>query len=72
MTSGEETYALTGFRPGGVCPFGVEGFPVYVDDSLKVWDRVFPAAGNDATGVPMTYPQLLEISGGLYCDVMAD
>ncbi|TXT48824.1 MAG: YbaK/prolyl-tRNA synthetase associated protein [Spirochaetes bacterium] len=72
MTSGEETYALTGFRPGGVCPFGVEGFPVYIDDSLKVWDRVYPAAGNDATGVPMTYVQLLEISGGLSCDVSAD
>lgn len=72
MTSGDETFALTGFRPGGVCPFGAEGFPVYIDDSLKAWDAVYPAAGNDSTGVPTTHAQLLSICGGSSCDVMAE
>ena len=70
MTDADETFALTGFRPGGVCPFGVEGLQIYLDDSLKAWDRIFPAAGNNATGVPTTYTQLLAITGALACEVM--
>ncbi len=72
MTSAEETFALTGFWPGGVCPFGVGGIPVYVDESLAPWDRIYPAAGTNSTGVPMTYAQLLAVSGGSVCDVASD
>ena len=36
-----------GHAPGGVCPFGIkEGIPVYLDESLKKFDTVYPAAGN--------------------------
>lgn len=69
MTSSDETFALTGFRPGGVCPYGIEGFPIYLDDSLKAWQSIYPAAGNDATGVPTTYDQLLAMTGASTCDV---
>lgn len=69
MTSGDETFELTGFRPGGVCPFGVEGFPVYMDESLKAWDTVYPAAGTNSTGVPLTWEKLAEITNALDCDV---
>ncbi|MCE1194869.1 YbaK/EbsC family protein [bacterium] len=72
MTSAEETFALTGFWPGGVCPFGVGGIPVYVDESLAPWDMIYPAAGTNSTGVPMTYAQLLAVSGGSVCDVASD
>jgi prolyl-tRNA editing enzyme YbaK/EbsC (Cys-tRNA(Pro) deacylase) len=72
MTKAEETFALTGFWPGGVCPFGLEGMEIYVDDSLKVWDTIYPAAGNDATGVPLSYEKLLRICGGRSCDVTAE
>lgn len=69
MANAEETERATGFRPGGVCPFGVEGVEVYIDRSLEAWPRVYPAAGNDSGGVPTTYAQLLEITGGRSCDV---
>ncbi len=69
MTNAEETFALTGFRPGGVCPFGVENIPIYVDDSLSVWDMVYPAAGTNASGVPMKYATLLTLAGGKRCDL---
>jgi len=69
MTSADETFRLTGFRPGGVCPFGVEGFPVYVDESLKAWDIVYPAAGTNSTGVPLTWEKLSEITNARGCDV---
>ncbi len=72
MTSAEETFALTGFRPGGVCPFGIEGVDVFIDASLHAWEQVYPAAGNDSTGVPITPAMLASITGGLPCDVTAD
>jgi len=71
MADAEETERATGFRPGGVCPFGVEGADIYIDRSLDRWPTVYPAAGTDATGVPTTYGKLLEITGGKSCDVTA-
>ncbi|HWR11086.1 MAG TPA: YbaK/EbsC family protein [Rectinemataceae bacterium] len=69
MTSAEETFALTGFWPGGVCPFGVENIPIYIDESLSRWETIYPAAGTNSTGVPMTFAQLLSIAGGTTCGV---
>jgi len=71
MANSDETFATTGFRPGGVCPFGLEGVEIFIDESLKAWSQVYPAAGNDASGVPTSYEQLLEICGGKSCDVCA-
>ncbi len=71
MANGDETFAATGFRPGGVCPFGLEGVEIFIDESLRLWPQVYPAAGNDASGVPTSYDQLLEICGGRSCDVCA-
>jgi len=69
MATPDETLAVTGFRVGGVCPFGVEGVPLYLDASLKVWETIYPAAGTDASGVPVTYERLLEVTGARECDV---
>ena len=44
-----------GHAPGGVCPFGVnEGVAVYLDESLRKFDTVYPAAGNGHTAVKLT------------------
>ncbi|RKX74151.1 MAG: YbaK/EbsC family protein [Spirochaetes bacterium] len=69
MTSAEETRRVTGFSPGGVCPFGVDNIEIFIDQSLEEYDKIYPAAGTDATGVPMTFEQLLAITGGSVCDV---
>ena len=46
MLGAEETLALTGHPVGGVCPFGLATpLPVYLDVSLRGFDRVYPAAG---------------------------
>jgi prolyl-tRNA editing enzyme YbaK/EbsC (Cys-tRNA(Pro) deacylase) len=68
MASHEETLAVTGFRPGGVCPFGVT-VPVWIDESLRRFTTVYPAAGTDATGVPIAWDQLLASTGGTPCAV---
>lgn len=69
MTNADETFALTGFRPGGVCPYGVTGIDMYLDESLSAWERIYPAAGTDATGVPTTYAELAAMTGAASCDV---
>lgn len=50
----EEVEDIIGHAPGGVCPFGInEGIEVYLDESLKKFNTVYPAAGNDhRQGVP--------------------
>ncbi|HEY9053864.1 MAG TPA: YbaK/EbsC family protein [Rectinemataceae bacterium] len=69
MTGLEETFELTGFKPGGVCPFGVEGIDIYIDDSLKVWETIYPAAGTNSTGVPVTYEALMSVTRAKTCSV---
>ena len=60
----EEVEDKVGHAPGGVCPFGVkEGVEVYLDESLKKFDTVYPAAGNDHSAVKLTIPGLEQIAG---------
>lgn len=48
-----------GHAPGGVCPFGVkDGVKVYLDESLRQFETVYPAAGNDHSAVRLTIPEL--------------
>lgn len=69
MATADETEAVTGFRPGAVCPFGLDGVEVLVDRSLERYEVVYPAAGTDASGVPMSFEQLVAITGGRLCAV---
>jgi len=65
MTHHEETLAVTGFQPGGVCPFGIDrNIQILLDESLSQYQTIYPAAGTSASGVPMTFAQLVAITGG--------
>ena len=53
-----------GHAPGGVCPFGIkDGVKVYLDESLKRFDTVYPAAGNDHSAVKLTIAEFEQASG---------
>lgn len=59
MLSAERVEPLIGHGVGGVCPFGIhEGIPVYLDESLKRFDIVYPAAGTTASAVMLTLSEL--------------
>lgn len=63
MLSHEDAVRLIGHAVGGVCPFVVnEGVPVYLDESLKRFDIVYPAAGSSSSGIRLTIPELEEHS----------
>ena len=62
----EEVENWIGHAPGGVCPFGIkEGIKVYLDESLKQFDTVYPAAGNDHSAVKLTIAELEEVAGAV-------
>ncbi len=70
FATAEETEQVTGFRPGGVCPFGIEGISILIDQSLQRFEVIYPAAGNDASGVPVGFHSLKNIIQAELCDVM--
>ncbi|NNK95557.1 MAG: YbaK/EbsC family protein [Desulfobacterales bacterium] len=71
MANSDETKQATGFLPGGVCPFGLEGtnIAILLDVSLYEYGIVYPAAGTDATGVPLSPDYLQQITGGVKVEV---
>ena len=59
MIPGDQVEELIGHAPGGVCPFGVnDGVTVYLDESLKKYDLVYPAAGNAKSAVRLFIDEL--------------
>lgn len=66
MLTAEEVSALVGHEVGGVCPFGVRaGVPVYIDESVRRFETVFPAAGSTESALEMTPEELFSVSGAL-------
>lgn len=59
MIKPDELVQKVGHPMGGVCPFAVmDGVPVYLDESLKRFDTVYPAAGTAASAVRLSVPEL--------------
>ncbi len=71
MVPRDRVEELIGFAPGGVCPFGVEkSIPVWLDISMKRFDYINPAAGNEYTSVKLTPEELEKASDAVgWCDV---
>lgn len=64
MLAPEEAETLVGHAVGGVCPFAVnEGVAVYLDESLKRFETVFPACGSSNSAIELTIAELEEYSG---------
>lgn len=62
MLKFEEVDELIGHPVGGVCPFGIkEGVKVYLDESLKLHDTVYPAAGSGNSAVRINIEEFAEL-----------
>lgn len=54
---------LIGHNIGGVCPFGInEGVTVYLDESLKRFEHVYPACGSSNSAIKLTIEELEKYS----------
>lgn len=64
MLTPDEAESLIGHAVGGVCPFAVnDGVTVYLDESLKRFETVFPACGSSNSAIELTIPELEQYSG---------
>ena len=64
MLTPDQVHELTGHDIGGVCPFGInDGVIVYLDESLKRFDIVYPACGSSSSAVRLSLKELEECSG---------
>ena len=58
-TTPEENVELIGHAVGGVCPFAVnDGVKIYLDESLKRFETVFPACGSANSAIELTMEEL--------------
>lgn len=63
MLTPEEVELIIGFSVGGVCPFAVnEGVEIYLDESLKRFNTVFPACGSSNSAIELTIDELATYS----------
>ena len=63
MLTAQEVVERVGHAVGGVCPFAVkEGVEVCLDESLRRFETVLPAAGSANSCVELTLPELEEFS----------
>lgn len=63
MLSPEEVETMVGHAVGGVCPFAVnDDVTVYLDESLKRFETVFPACGSSNSAIELTIEELEQYS----------
>ena len=66
MLTADEVLDLVGHPVGGVCPFGCnEGVPVYLDESLRRFETVFPAVGSANSAIELNLDELYRYSKAL-------
>ena len=70
MLDADETFAVTGHRIGGVCPFGLAtALPIYCDESLQAFETVYPAAGSLNSSVEVAPERLARLVDARWIDI---
>lgn len=65
MASYDECLEITGFTPGGICPFALKTeIKILLDKSIERFDTVYAAAGTANTAVPINMEQLIYVTNG--------
>ncbi|MEJ8473835.1 YbaK/EbsC family protein [Roseibium algae] len=73
MLGRDEVEDITGHPVGGVCPFGLaQPLKIYLDESLKAFDEVIPAAGAVNAAVRISPTRMAEITAGTWVNVCQD
>lgn len=63
MLTPDEVNEFIGHPIGGVCPFGInDGVDVYLDESLKRFETVFPAVGSPSSAIELNLDELFRYS----------
>lgn len=66
MLAPDEVLSIVGHPVGGVCPFGInDGIDVYLDESLKRFETVFPAVGSENSAIELNLDELYKYSNAI-------
>ncbi|WKY45915.1 YbaK/EbsC family protein [Eubacteriaceae bacterium ES2] len=66
MLNHEQTHLLIGHKVGGVCPFAVnDNVQIYLDESLKRFETIFPACGSSNSAIELSISELEDTSNYL-------
>ena len=64
MLGFDEVEEKIGHAVGGVCPFAInDGVKVYLDESLRRFETVFPACGSSNSAIELSIKELEDVSG---------
>lgn len=71
MLTPDEVNDFIGHAVGGVCPFGInDGVTVYLDESLKRFEKVYPTCGSSNSAIELTIEELEKYSNySMWIDV---
>lgn len=70
MIKAEEVEEITGHPVGGVCAFGnPEKMDTYLDEGLRRFDYVYPAAGAPNASLKISPQEMQEITQGIWADL---
>ncbi len=70
MPNADEVKEVTGHPAGGICPFGLKNsIKVYLDESLRDYDIVYPAAGEINNAVRISVEDLAALTGNRWIQV---
>ncbi|MEE1025426.1 MAG: YbaK/EbsC family protein [Acutalibacteraceae bacterium] len=63
MVQFDEVEKVIGHAAGGVCPFAInKNVKVYLDESLKRFEKVYPACGSSNSAIGLSIPELEKFS----------
>lgn len=63
MLTADEALEKTGHAVGGVCPFALpDGVDVYLDESMKRFETIFPACGSSNSAIELDCDTLFRVS----------
>lgn len=66
MLTLEEVDRFVGHSVGGVCPFAINpNIPVYIDQSLKRFNTIFPACGSSNSAIELSCDELYKYSNSI-------
>jgi Cys-tRNA(Pro)/Cys-tRNA(Cys) deacylase len=70
MPSADEAFAVTGYRPGTITPFGADGnLVVVIDESVREHDRITVGGGGNGISIHLTPNALIEATAAEVADV---
>lgn len=70
MINSEDVESSIGHPVGGVCPFGVkDDVEIFIDESIRDFEYVYPAAGSKNTALKISPSQIEELTNASWVDV---